>query len=182
MGNNPSTFKDNPKNPVENVSWDDAQVFCQKLSDKIGKKYRLPSEAEWEYACRAGTTTAFYFGETISTDQANYNGNYIFGKGKKGVYRQKTTPVGTFPANQFGLYDLHGNVWEWCEDVWHKNYENAPKDGNSWNENNSQTSFRTLRGGSWLNAPKNCRSADRDGYDAGLCNYFLGFRLAVSIF
>ena len=112
MGNNPSYFKDNPKNPVEKVSWDDAQEFCQKLKDKTKKNYRLPSEAEWEYACRAETTTAFYFGETISTDQVNYDGNYTFGKGKKGVYREKTTPVGSFPANKFGLYDLHGNVWE----------------------------------------------------------------------
>jgi formylglycine-generating enzyme required for sulfatase activity len=117
MEHNPSHFKDNPNNPVEKVSWNGAQKFCQKLNDKTKKNYRLPSEAEWEYACRAGTTTSFYFGETISTDQANYDGNYIFGKGKRGVYRQKTTPVGSFPANKFGLYDLHGNVWEWCEDV-----------------------------------------------------------------
>jgi formylglycine-generating enzyme required for sulfatase activity len=182
MGTNPSDFKDNPKNPVENVSWDDVQEFCQKLNEKTEKKYRLPSEAEWEYACRAGTKTAFYFGETISTDQANYDGNFIFRKGKKGVYREKTTPVGNFPANKFGLYDLHGNVWEWCEDVWHENYENAPKDGSSWNENNSQTSFRTMRGGSWYAYPGNCRSAVRAGLSAGNCRYSFGFRLAVSIF
>jgi formylglycine-generating enzyme required for sulfatase activity/uncharacterized caspase-like protein len=182
MGNNPLRFKDNPKNPVESVSWDNAQEFCQKLNEKTGKKYRLPSEAEWEYACRAGTTTSFYFGETISTDQANYDGNYTFGKGKKGVYREKTTPVGSFPANKFGLYDLHGNVWEWCQDVWHENYENVPKDGSSWDENSSQTNVRSLRGGSWSFGPRNCRSAGRDWYYADFCDYDIGFRLAVSFF
>ena len=182
MGTNPSYFEDNPKNPVENVSWNDAQAFCQKLNEKTGKKYRLPSEAEWEYACRAETTTSFYFGETISTDQANYNGNYTFGKGKKGVYREKTTPVGSFPVNKFGLYDLHGNVWEWCEDVWHENYENAPKDGSNWNDNHSQSPLRLLRGGSWYYIPGNCRSANRSGDFAVNCNFDVGFRLAVSIF
>ena len=182
MGNNPSYFKNNPKNPVEKVSWDDAQIFCQKLNEKTGKKYRLPSESEWEYACRAGTTSSFSFGETISTEQANYDGNVICGKGKQGVYREKTTPVGSFPDNKFGLYDLHGNVWEWCEDVWHEKYENAPKDGSSWNENNSQVSFRTLRGGSWYSDPEFCRSADRSSFNAGNCINYIGFRLAVSIF
>ena len=182
MGTNPSYFEDNPKNPVENVSWNDAQAFCQKLNEKTGKKYRLPSEAEWEYACRAETTTSFYFGETISTDQANYNGNYTFGKGKKGVYREKTTPVGSFSANKFALYDMHGNVWEWCEDVWHENYENAPKDGSNWNDNHSQSPLRLLRGGSWDDDPKDCRSAGRDRNDADNCYDNVGFRLAVSIF
>jgi len=182
MGTNPSNFKDNPKNPVENVSWNDAQEFCQKLNDKTKKNYGLPSEAEWEYACRAGTTTSFYFGETISTDQANYDGNYTFGKGKKGVYREKTTPVGSFPVNKFGLYDLHGNVRQWCEDSWHENYENPPTDGSGWNENNSQASFRTLRGGSWFKFPRHCRSANRYWDYAVNCNFDIGFRLAVSIF
>jgi len=182
MGNNPSHFQDNLKNPVENISWNNAQEFCQKLSDKTGKKYRLPSETEWEYACRAGTTSSFYFGETISTDQANHDGIYIFGKGKKWVYLQKTTPVGSFSANKFGLYDLHGNVWEWCEDVWHENYENAPKDGSSWNDNHSQNSRRVVRGGSWDYAPKYCRSAYRSWNYADACDNGIGFRLAVSIF
>jgi len=183
MESNPSKFKDNSKNPVEKVNWNDAQAFCQKINQKTGKKYRLPSEAEWEYACRAGTKTSFYFGETISTDQANYNGNYIFGKGKKGVYREKTTPVGSFSANKFGLYDLHGNVWEWCEDGWHENYQNAPKDGSSWNENHSQSSVRVLRGGSWSLNSGSCRSAGRGRNLADVGYYFgIGFRLAVSIF
>ena len=181
MGNNPSEFKDNPKNPVENVYWNDAQKFCQKLSDKTGKKYRLPSEAEWEYACRAGTTTSFYFGDTISTDQANYNGNYIFGQGKKGVYRQKTTPVGSFSANKFGLYDLHGNVWEWCEDGCHENYENAPKDGSSWNENNSQAICITFRGGSGSSDPMYCRSAYRRYEACFIRSNFIGFRVVCAV-
>jgi len=101
MGENPSRFK-GENNPVERVSWHKAKEFCQKLSKKTGKTYRLPSEAQWEYACRAGTTTPFYFGETISTDQANYNGKHTYGNGKKGVYRKKTTPVGSFPPNAFG--------------------------------------------------------------------------------
>lgn len=128
MGENPSYFK-GENNPVERVSWHKAKEFCQKLSEQTGKTYRLPSEAQWEYACRAGTTTPFYFGETISTDLANYDGNSRYGNGKKGVYRIKTTPVRSFPPNAFGLYDMHGNVWEWCEDIWHKNYEGAPNDG-----------------------------------------------------
>ena len=121
MGNNPAYFKGNNR-PVENVSWNDAIAFCQKLSQKTGRYYRLPSEAEWEYACRAGTTTPFYFGETITPDLANYDGNYTYASAPKGVYRQQTTDVGSFPPNAFGLYDMHGNVWEWCQDIWHENY------------------------------------------------------------
>ncbi|TAF50831.1 MAG: tetratricopeptide repeat protein, partial [Oscillatoriales cyanobacterium] len=130
MGNNPSGFK-GEKRPVENVSWNDAVSFCQKLSEKTGKTYRLPSEAEWEYACRAGTTTAFHFGETITPDLVNYDGNNPYGSAPKGLYRQETTPVGSFPPNGFGLYDMHGNVWEWCADPWHGSYNGAPSDGTS---------------------------------------------------
>jgi formylglycine-generating enzyme required for sulfatase activity len=157
------------------VSWEDAIEFCARLSRHTGKNYRLPSEAEWEYACRAGTKTSFYFGETISTDQANYKGNDIVGKEKKGVYRQKTTPVGSFSANKFGLYDLHGNVWEWCEDGWHENYQNAPKDCSAWNDNHSQTNRRVLRGGSWNAALGVCRSACR--FFNGSRNTTFGFRV-----
>ena len=120
MGNNPSKYKAEKNLPVEMVSWHDCQEFIKKLREKDKKAYRLPSEAEWEYACRAGTTTPFHFGETISTDQANYNGD-PYGKEKKGVYRAKTTPVGSFPANAWGLYDMSGNVWQWCDD-WFGDY------------------------------------------------------------
>jgi formylglycine-generating enzyme required for sulfatase activity len=163
VGTNPSLFKGSNR-PVECVSWDNAVAFCEKLSQITGKTYRLPSEAEWEYACRAGTTTPFYFGETISTELANYNGYYTYGGGAKGEYRGKTTEVGSFGvANNFGLYDMHGNVWEWCQDSWHSNYEGAPTDGNAWLDN-EDNNWKLLRGGSWGSYPKNCRSAFRGSY------------------
>jgi formylglycine-generating enzyme required for sulfatase activity len=153
----PSHFK-GANRPVEQVSWDDAIEFCARLSNKTGKTYRLPSEAEWEYACRAGTTTPFYFGETITTDLANYNGNYTYGAGSKGEYRQQTTDVGKFSPNSFGLFDIHGNIWEWCQDDWHENYNKAPADGSPWISGNDK---RLLRGGSWNHDPWDCRSAFR---------------------
>src|SRR5262249_47079270 len=115
MGNNPSNFTGNDR-PVEMVSWNDCVDFCKRLGEKTGMWFRLPTEAEWEYACRAGTTTPFHFGETISTDQANYDGNYTYGNGTRGVYRKRTKPAGSFPANAWGLHEMHGNVWEWCQD------------------------------------------------------------------
>jgi len=157
LKSDPSRFKGNNL-PVECVSWNDAQEFCARLSRVANKTYRLPTEAQWEYACRGGTTTPFYCGETISTDLANYNGNYTYGQGQKGEYREKTTEVGKFPANPFGLYDMCGNVWEWCEDGWHENYINAPIDGSAWT---SLASEPVLRGGSWINSPQGCRSASR---------------------
>ena len=133
MGENPSHFKENGDNrPVETVSWRDAVAFCKKLSELTGRNYRLPSEAEWEYACRARTSTPFYFGETITTKVANYNGNYTYRSEPEGIYRRQTTEVGNFPPNAFGLYDMHGNVWEWCADHWHNNYEDAPINGAAW--------------------------------------------------
>ncbi len=158
MGKNPSNFKGN-KRPVEKVSWNDAVEFCKKLSQKTGRTYRLPSEAEWEYACRAGSSTPFYFGETITPDLVNYNGNSPYGSAPKGEYRQQTTDVGIFPPNAFGLYDMHGNVYEWCQDTWHDNYNGAPTDGSAWIDN--QNSYRLLRGGSWFNNSGYCRSANR---------------------
>ncbi|MFY7799532.1 MAG: SUMF1/EgtB/PvdO family nonheme iron enzyme [Dolichospermum sp.] len=163
MGKNPSYFtQKGAKRPVEQVSWNDAVEFCQKLSQQTGREYRLPSEAEWEYACRAGTTTPFHFGETITTDLANYNGTYTYASEPKGKYLQQTTDVGSFPPNAFGLYDMHGNVWEWCQDDWHENYIDAPKDGSVWTSRSGDT--KMMRGGSWLYVPQLCRSASRGNY------------------
>jgi len=173
----PSHFK-GANRPVEQVTWYDAIEFCARLSKKTGRKYRLPCEAEWEYACRAGTTTPFHFGETISPEIANYDGNYTYGSGKKGKYRQRTTVVGSFQvANAFGLYDMHGNVWEWCADFWHENYDDAPNDGSVW-EFGGDDLYRMLRGGSWSFYPSVCRSANRYRGRLNLRNDNLGFRIA----
>ncbi|MBE9165243.1 MULTISPECIES: formylglycine-generating enzyme family protein [Microcoleaceae] len=174
MGNNPSYFKGG-KRPVENVSWDDAVSFCQKLSEKTGKIYRLPNEAEWEYACRAGTTTAFHFGETITPDLVNCDGNNPYGAAPKGFYRQETTPVGSFGPNAFGLYDMHGNIWEWCADPWHDNYNGAPSDGSSWETGRNDD--RVLRGGSWNLNAVNCRATYRSYNSAGHSQWDWGFRV-----
>jgi formylglycine-generating enzyme required for sulfatase activity len=181
---NPAYFKDredSDRRPVERVSWYDAVEFCQRLSKLTGQEYRLPSEAEWEYACRAGTTTPFHFGETITTDLANYNGNYTYASEPKGKYREQTTPVGSFPLNAFGLYDMHGNVWEWCADDWHDNYEGAPTDGSAWLDNNENCShYWLLRGGSWNNNPQNCRSANRNNNYPDDRNNDIGLRVVAS--
>ncbi|MEA5596586.1 bifunctional serine/threonine-protein kinase/formylglycine-generating enzyme family protein [Rivularia sp. UHCC 0363] len=159
MERNPSYFK-GKKRPVERVSWDDAVEFCTKLSKLTGKEYRLPSEAEWEYACRAGTITPFHFGETITTELVNYNGNNTYDAAPQGIYRKQTTNIGSFPPNPFGLYDMHGNVWEWCLDDCHENYEGAPRDGSAWVNDNYF--YKVLRGGSWYSIPEDCRSATTD--------------------
>ncbi|NJR25452.1 MAG: formylglycine-generating enzyme family protein [Richelia sp. CSU_2_1] len=144
LESNLSYFKGENR-PVECVSWYDAVEFCARLSQKTGKTYRLPSETEWEYACRAGTTTPFHFGENITTDLANYEGNYIYGAGLKGIYRKETTPVGSFGvANAFGLYDMHGNVREWCADPFHDGYQGAPGDGTVWDKNGIRIIITTL--------------------------------------
>jgi formylglycine-generating enzyme required for sulfatase activity/tRNA A-37 threonylcarbamoyl transferase component Bud32 len=174
---NPSEFEGD-KLPVESVSWYDAVEFCARLSKSTGKEYRLPSEAEWEYACRAGTTTPFYFGETITTDLANYNGNYAYANEAKGKYRKKTTEVGSFPPNGFGLYDMHGNVWEWCADNYHENYQGAPNNGSAWLDKFGI--LFVLRGGSWFSYPLNCRSAYRFKRTRGFINLLDGFRCVVS--
>ena len=161
----PSYFKEPYRNidrwqrPVEEVSWYQAIEFCQRLSKLTGKNYRLSSEAEWEYACRAGTTTPFYFGETITPELVNYNGNYSYHNGPKGEYRRQTTPVGQFPPNAFGLYDMHGNVREWCADECHDDYRYHLTDGSIWLNGNKDRS--PLRGGSWADDPDYCRSAYR---------------------
>ena len=166
--------------PVEQVSWKDAVEFCDRLSRHTKRQYRLPSEAEWEYACRAGTTTPFHFGETITTDLANYNGKSTYGDGVEGINRGETTEVGSFGvANNFGLYDMHGNVWEWCQDSWHSNYKGAPTDGSAWLDNEESSNRKLLRGGSWGNDPGNCRSAYRNDYNL-LFHNTIGFRVVCS--
>jgi formylglycine-generating enzyme required for sulfatase activity len=217
----PSRFKGDNR-PVEQVSWLDAMEFCHRLSQRTGKNYTLPSEAQWEYACRAGTTTPFHFEPTISTDVANYDGNYIYGQGSKGIYRQQTIDVASFPPNAWGLHDMHGNVWEWCLDQWHDGYEWAPTDGNAWMEGDSlgecpaaaccaagrgsaspgtaarltattttrapasaavvsasvaSDANRLLRGGSWYDVPRNCRSACRGNDHPDNRNVNVGFRV-----
>ncbi|WP_293155533.1 bifunctional serine/threonine-protein kinase/formylglycine-generating enzyme family protein [Okeania sp. SIO2C9] len=175
MRENPSDFK-GENCPVERVTWHNAKKFCQKLSEKTGKIYRLPSESQWEYACRAGTTTPFYFGETITSELANYNGNYTYGKAPQSEYRQKTTEVGIFPPNAFGLYDMHGNVWEWCLDIWHDNYDSSPTDGSTW-ESPGNSNKRVLRGGCWCNLTRSCRSACRHSFYSYERNSRGGFRI-----
>ncbi len=151
LNSDPSYFKGD-EFPVECISWYDAVEFCKRLSRKTARDYRLPSEAEWEYACRAGTTTPFHFGERITPDLANY----------VEAARGKTTPIGRFQvANAFGLYDMHGQVWEWCADHWHDSYERAPEDGRAWLLINNENYYQMLRGGSWIDGPVSCRSAVR---------------------
>lgn len=175
----PSQFE-GKRRPVEQVSWHEAQEYCARLADHFQRPYRLPTEAEWEYACRAGKTTPFYFGKTLSTELANYHGNYTYGEGVTGKYRQETTPVDHFGvANAWGLCDMHGNVFEWCQDHWHSNYEGVPNDGSAWLSSNPDTA-RVIRGGSWSDFPRICRSAYRLFYSPGDRVNSLGFRVACS--
>ncbi len=178
MKTNPSMFQ-GEKKPVECVSYYDCLEFCQKLSELSGLNLRLPSEAEWEYACRAGTTTPFYYGETITTDLANYRGEFAYGKGPKGMYRKETTDVGSFPPNAFGLYDLHGNVWEWCADTWHETYDNAPTESIAWVDQTTGDEFqpRVLRGGSWDDTAYYCRSGVRLWTSPHVQGKLIGFRV-----
>ncbi|NEQ56052.1 MAG: formylglycine-generating enzyme family protein [Moorea sp. SIO4A1] len=183
----PSRFKGENR-PVEKVNWYEAVEFCDRLSQLTGREYRLPSEAQWEYACRGVTKPLnldtgksyppFYFGETITGQLANYDASITYGDEPEGEESQKTNPVGEFPPNPFGLYDMHGNVWEWCADDWHDNYKGAPTDGSAWIEDNEAENvnaenksdsdknennrlYSLLRGSSWANRPRHCRSAIR---------------------
>ncbi|MGK7874326.1 MAG: formylglycine-generating enzyme family protein [Xenococcaceae cyanobacterium] len=193
----PSYFKGDDR-PVEQVAWYDAVEFCARLSKVTGRSYRLPSEAEWEYACRAGTTTPFYFGETITGELANYRASNTYADELPGEYRKNTTPVGQFPPNAFGLHDMHGNVWEWCLDPWHDNYEDAPGDESVWDESNRNDNHyqnisenlevflkdnrrRILRGGSWVGNPRLCRSAYRFDYYPRDDYHDSGFRVVCGV-
>ncbi|ERN41724.1 hypothetical protein KR51_00015700 [Rubidibacter lacunae KORDI 51-2] len=187
----PSHFKGSDR-PVEQVNWYEAVEFCDRLAAYTERPYRLPSEAEWEYACRAGTTTPFHFGETITTELANYRGTDLefdgqtysgaYGEGPHGEYREGTTPVGQFAiANEFGLCDIHGNVYEWCQDQYHERYDEGvvPCDGSAW-ENREEGETRILRGGSWYVNPRGCCSAYRFRFDPGVRGNYFGFRVACA--
>jgi eukaryotic-like serine/threonine-protein kinase len=179
MGNNPTHFTGNDKFPVENVSWLDAVEFCEKLSQKTNRTYRLPSEAEWEYACRAGSNTPYAFGETINPSVVNYDGNFPYGWAAKGEYREKITPVGSFPPNLFDLYDMHGNLYEWCLDEWVDNYNGTPTDGSARGNiiSREENIARLLRGGSWYDIAQNCRAAFRSHIAASNRDGDIGFRV-----
>ncbi|WLE98572.1 MAG: formylglycine-generating enzyme family protein [Candidatus Electrothrix communis] len=174
MQENPSHFKGDQR-PVEQISWEDTQEFMERLNKEIpGLELILPTEAQWEYACRAGTTTPFSFGENVTTDQVNYDGNYPYAGGEKGEYREETVDVKALPCNDWGLYQMHGNVREWCQD-WFGDYPAGsvvdpvgPSDGRT----------RVCRGGSWFRHGRYCRSAYRRGDPPGLRDDSLGFRLS----
>jgi len=177
MGVNPSKFAGSgPEAPVDSVNWLDARAFMEKLSVREANfSYRLPTEAEWEYACRAGSTSVFNTGDRITTAQANFDGRYPYGGGAKGVFRRSTTAVRTFPANAWGIFDMHGNVWEWCEDPWHPSYVAAPADGSGWQ--GGDLSHRVLRGGSWFSYGKDLASAFRGKGASTARSKLYGFRV-----
>ena len=173
----PSKFK-GANRPVEQVNWFDALEFCRRLSQRTGQRYGYPSEAQWEYACRAGSTTPFHFGDTMTPELANYVGNYVYGNGPKGTYREQTIDVASFPANGWGLHDTHGNVWEWCEDHWHDSYNFAPGDDQPWLiPAAADDEPRLLRGGSWSDDPRFCRSAFRLNVHPDFRGVNFGFRV-----
>ena len=194
---NPKKAQEQENHPVTEVSWYDAMEFCARLSRQTGNNYRLPSEAEWEYACRAGTETPFHFGGTITSELANYNASETYADEPKGNYRRETIAVQSFFPNAFGLYDMHGQVWEWCADPWHDDYKGAPKDSKVWDEQNKNEKYyqkipqhlvdlledereHVLRGGSLIFEPRECRSAYRDHNQPVYRDYDGGFRVAVS--
>ena len=167
-----------PDRPMVNVSWDDAVRFCHLLSQFTGRRYSLPSEAQWEYACRSKTRTPFCFGIRLITELSNYNVNNNYANHPKGSNLGRSTDVGSYPANALGLQDMHGNVWEWCEDHWHDNYDGAPKDGNAWVDSSAAGyEGRLLRGGAWNGPSGNCRSAYRSFHEPMFRSPCGGFRI-----
>jgi formylglycine-generating enzyme required for sulfatase activity len=176
MDKNPSEFQDDPNNPVENVSWDDVQTFIEQLNRMFPElKAGLPSEAQWEYACRAGTATPFSFGDNITPEQVNYHGNHPYAGGAIGLYREKTVPVKSLPVNPWGLYEMHGNVWEWCADRYGAYKPEVAVDP----AGDDSGSYRVLRGGSWILNGRNTRSAFRYWYEPADRFDYIGFRLAL---
>jgi formylglycine-generating enzyme required for sulfatase activity len=165
--------------PVERVSWKDAQKFCERLARKTRRNYRLPSETQWEYACRAGRTTPFSFGETITTAVANFNGEHTFREEPRGIYFHSTNVGGKFPPNAFGLHDMHGNLWEWCADNWLEDYTSSPRDASSYQKGESHD--RVARGGSWHEPPSLCRSAARLRVQDSEADEFTGFRVVCDV-
>jgi formylglycine-generating enzyme required for sulfatase activity len=184
MGSNPSWFTGDLDRPVERVSWYEAVAYCERLTQQeraagrlpAGYEYRLPTEAQWEYACRAGTTTATAFGDSLSSTQANFDGNYPYNGGARGPYLGRTTKVGSYSPNAWGLYDMHGNVWEWCADWYSDSYPGGrvtDPQGPTWGLD------RVLRGGGWFSVGLNCRSAIRFRFNPSDWYYVLGFRVAL---
>ena len=171
-------FAQTDLNPVVCVSNEDAIFYLDWLSQKTGRRYVLPSEAMWEYACRAGTTTPFWTGRTITTDQANYHGDHPYGDGSKGLFRKATTEVNSFAANPFGLHDMHGNVFEWCADRWHESYRGAPTDGTAWLDGNEKR--RVVRGGNFVFMARGIRSASRSWIEERTRDFSHGFRCATA--
>ncbi|MCA9214759.1 MAG: formylglycine-generating enzyme family protein [Planctomycetales bacterium] len=174
MDENPS-FVEGDNYPVETITWDEAVEFCRRLSEKDGARYRLPTEAEWEYACRAGTNTAFHTGESLSSKEANFNGEKD--DPQQGIYRDETTPVGGFAPNAWGLVDMHGNVWEWCAD-WHADY---PKGAAIDPQGPTEGTTRIVRGGCWVNPSAVCRSANRGSTEPVSWNFHFGMRVVREI-
>ncbi|MGP0091849.1 MAG: formylglycine-generating enzyme family protein [Xanthobacteraceae bacterium] len=171
-------FEQTGSHPAVCLSWSDAKAYVAWLAKKSGRDYRLLTEAQWEYVTRAGSTTPFWWGSSISTDQANYDGDFAYGRGSKGEYRRQTVPVDSFQPNGFGLYQVHGNAWQWVEDCWHKNYHGAPSDGSPWVSGTCDR--RALRGGSWFNLPRDLRAAVRSGDAANVRLNIVGFRVAIT--
>jgi formylglycine-generating enzyme required for sulfatase activity len=178
MKTNPSSYKGDSL-PVDRVMWPDAVEFTRRLTARNdGYIYRLPSEAEWEYACRAGTTTDFAFGPSLSSLQANFDGTEPFGDAPKGINRSETITVGSFAPNTWGLYDTHGNVTEWCLDAYHDSYDGAPTDGSAW-VTGGDTGMRVLRGGSWFDSANQLRSPSRERLNPIICDETIGFRVVA---